>query len=326
MSGFSGDWLALREPADHAARDCRVQALVEATFAERDDVSILDLACGAGSNVRAQASRLPRRQRWRLVDHDEALLAAARAALVAWADRVDSDAPLVLLKADRRLEVSLEPIDLGLFDRAVLGDAPDLVTTAAFLDLVSATWIERFCDELERRRLPLYATLSYEGRERWKPAHLADEAMLEAFLRHQVRDKGFGPAAGPGAALLLQDALEKRGYAVERGASPWRLGRSDAGLIGALVDGSAQAVIETGLVPEATIEDWRAFRRGSTSCEIDHVDIFAQWQGATGSWTRVASTALAASTKPAPPGPSVIHRGGTGMSDRKRRTVLTPMV
>jgi hypothetical protein len=283
VSGFSADWLALREPADHAARDPRVQALVEATFAGLDEVSILDLACGAGSNVRAQAPRLPRRQRWRLVDHDEALLAAARAALVAWADRVDCEAPLVLRKGDQRLEISLEPIDLAVFDRDVLGDAPDLVTTAAFLDLVSATWIEQFCDELERRRLPLYATLSYAGRERWRPAHPADGAMLEAFLRHQMRDKGFGPAAGPRAALLLQDALGRRGYVIERGASPWRLGRSDAGLIRALVEGSAQAVLETALVPEAAVEDWRAFRRGSTSCEIDHVDIFAQPPGAAGS-------------------------------------------
>lgn len=283
MSGFSADWLALREPADHAARDPRVQALVEARFAGRDEMTILDLACGAGSNVRAQASRLPRRQRWRLVDHDETLLAAARAALVAWADRVDCDAPLVLRKADRRLEISLEPIDLAVFDRGVLGDAPDLVTTAAFLDLVSATWIGQFCDELERRRLPLYATLSYAGRERWRPAHPADEAMLEAFLRHQMRDKGFGPAAGPSAAHLLQRDLERRGYVVERGASPWRLGRSDAKLIGALVEGSARAVIETALVPEAVVEEWRAFRRGAASCEIDHVDIFAQPPGAAGS-------------------------------------------
>jgi hypothetical protein len=99
--------------------------------------------------------------------------------------------------------------------------------------------------------------------------------MLEAFHRHQARDKGFGPAAGPRSGAMLQAALERHGFEVQVGASPWRLGEGDAELIAALSEGAAEAVAQTGLVDAATIADWRAARRGASGCEIGHVDIFA---------------------------------------------------
>jgi hypothetical protein len=276
MSGFSTDWLRLREPADHAARNRKLLGLLEARFAGREHVTILDLACGAGSNLRGQALSLPSRQSWRLVDHDQELLDAAHAELIAWADQVDSLEPLTLLKADRRLEIDFLRSDLSRFDGRLLTPDLDLVTAAAFYDLVSAPWIEAFCATLAERSLPLYAVLSYDGVERWAPAHDADAALLTAFLSHQAHDKGFGPAAGPRAAALLRDVLERRGYVVETAPSPWRLGPSEQALIRELADGSATAVLETALVPAELVESWRASRRGATACEIGHVDLFAR--------------------------------------------------
>jgi len=276
MSGFSADWLRLREPADHVARNRKLLGLLEARFAGREHVTVLDLACGAGSNLRGQALFLPLRQRWRLVDYDQSLLDAAREALIAWADHVESLEPLTLLKADRRLKIKFLRSDLSRFDERLLTPDLDLVTAAAFFDLVSAPWIEAFCATLAERGLPLYKVLSYDGVERWAPAHNDDAAMLAAFLSHQARDKGFGPAAGPRAAILLRDALERRGYSMETGPSPWRLGPSERELIRELADGSANAVAETALVPTEVVESRRASRRAATACEIGHVDLFAR--------------------------------------------------
>ena len=75
MSGFSAEWLALREPADHAARSRDLLRAVAARFAAKAHVSIVDLGAGAGSNLRAIAPALAaERQSWTLVDHDPALL------------------------------------------------------------------------------------------------------------------------------------------------------------------------------------------------------------------------------------------------------------
>ena len=100
MTGFSADWLALREPADHRARDPATLTRVVAHLARLALPEIVDLGCGSGSNLRALAPRLGARQRWRLVDNDAALLDAAREALIRWADahRLDAGGGVTLEK------------------------------------------------------------------------------------------------------------------------------------------------------------------------------------------------------------------------------------
>ena len=277
MSGFAADWLALRETADLRARNAMVRAAAMAPFKHRSAVTIVDLGCGTGANLRALAMHLPAVQRWRLVDHDPALLAAARAALRLWADRSEERADgLVLDKSGRRIDVVFAPADLATGCDAVLAEPADLVTAAAFFDLVSQAWIEAFCDALARHALPLYAVLTYDGREEWSPPHPADAAMRAAFHSHQSRDKGFGPAAGPTAAASVQAALRREGYEAISGPSPWRLGADDAMLIAALADGAAAAVAETMLVASADCAAWRQARVAASACTIGHVDLFAR--------------------------------------------------
>jgi len=276
MRGFSAEWLDLREGADHAARNAALRDAVSLAFADRERLTIVDLACGAGSNLRGLAEYLPARQKWLLVDHDRALLGAARARLVGWADAAEGEDTLLLAKGARRIEVEFRTADLSAGAAGALEGEIDLVTSAAFFDLVSAQWLEGFAEQIAARRLPLYAILSYSGEERWTPPHAADADMLAAFHRHQARDKGFGPAAGPRAAGLLRDALERRRYIVETAPSPWRLGAGDGALIGALAEGSAAAVAETGEVSAQKIEDWRRARRAATGCEIGHWDVLAR--------------------------------------------------
>ncbi|MEL7014277.1 MAG: class I SAM-dependent methyltransferase, partial [Pseudomonadota bacterium] len=74
--GFDPEWLALREPADHAARDATL--LGRAVTAAGPAPVILDLACGTGSTLRAVAPHMQVHAVWRLVDNDLALLEHAR--------------------------------------------------------------------------------------------------------------------------------------------------------------------------------------------------------------------------------------------------------
>lgn len=276
MSGFSPDWLALREPADHRARH---PALLEALseHLRGREVEVVDLGCGTGSNLRAVAPRLGPVQHWRLVDHDPRLLAAARARLAAWADTAETPGEdLVLRVAGKRLRVSFHEADLARDPSAALGAAPDLVTAAALFDLVSPVWIETFSAAVAARRALFYTALTYDGVEHWEPPHPADAAMLQAFHAHQAGDKGFGPSAGPGASAALTAAFESRGYRVNAGASPWRLrAEAEAPLMRELAAGAASAVRETDLVPEPMIGEWLQSRRAATACSVGHIDLLA---------------------------------------------------
>jgi len=75
VSGFSAEWLKLREPYDLRARNAAVLDAVFNLLAGQPSVTLVDLACGTGSTFRALSPRIGARQTWRLVDNDLSLLA-----------------------------------------------------------------------------------------------------------------------------------------------------------------------------------------------------------------------------------------------------------
>jgi hypothetical protein len=274
---FSAEWLALREPVDHRSVSAKLRAEVAQAFTQSDSLRIVDMGCGSGSNLRGLAPVLPQNQHWTLVDWDAALLSHARQALSQWADSSSADdETLVLEKDGKHLRVNFLQADLARHVEHALDVGIDLVTAAAFFDLVSEDWIEAFAKAMAAHTLPLYTVLTYDGHERWSPAHPADPAMNAAFHVHQRSDKGFGPAAGPAAAAALVRAFAQNGYGVQRDSSPWNIMRADGALLADLARGAANAVRETGLVDKAEIDSWLSARVSAQTCMIGHEDVFAR--------------------------------------------------
>ncbi len=274
---FSPEWLALREPVDHRSVNAGLSAQVAQWFDGPDHISVMDLGCGAGSNLRGTYRLFGTSQHWTLIDYDPLLLDAARSRLIAWADEAQTAGEeLLLVKDDKRLMVDFRRADLNADLERVLDWRPDLVTAAALFDLVSPLWIARFVGALKARKLPLYTVLTYDGREVWGPPHPADAAMVAAFHAHQRSDKGFGPAAGPDACNVMAHAFTQQGYVVDTGDSPWRMDSADAKLVAALTGGIASAVRETGEVPEAEVASWLAAKSSAQRGLVGHLDLFAR--------------------------------------------------
>jgi hypothetical protein len=276
MSGFSSDWLLLREPADHGARSAELLGRLAGHFQGRESIGVFDLGTGTGSNLRATSPHLPPVQHWTLVDHDPALLGAACDAIAAWADSSRATANgIEVAKGKHSILVGLKRADLAAEPAAWGDSAPDLVTAAALFDLVSAAWIERFAAAVARTKAVFYTALTHSSIAAWSPAHPLDAAMAAAFESHFGSDKGFGPSAGSQATALLAQAFERAGYRVERRDSPWRLGNADRNLIAELAQGWADAVLETGKIPAADVAAWLAARRTSGTCIVGHEDLLA---------------------------------------------------
>lgn len=262
MSSFTADWLARREPYDLRARNPDVLRAVAGFVAALPSVSIVDLACGTGSTCRAITDHLPAHQRWRLVDNDLGLLLRAQ-----------------MGPFPTGVAVSTNPVDLLVDLEAALDGAVDMVTTSAFLDLVSAEWLERLCIETAARRLPVYAALSYDGHMDFTPADPLDGRIVAAFNIHQQSEKGFGLALGPSAAAAAVRSFEKVGYRVIEGASDWELGRTDD-LQLEVMAGCAAAAQETGELKAGEVAAWLRRRKtsaaeGRSSLRIGHLDFFA---------------------------------------------------
>ena len=247
--GFSADWLALREPADHAARD--VALLRAAIDAAGPHPTIVDVGCGTGSTIRALAPLLPEGVRWHLVDNDPGLLERAGAEVGAGA--------------------TLHCLDIQALDTLPLEEAT-LITASALLDIVSTQWLSELA---ARVRVPFYAALSYNGVMSWSPEDPRDAAVTAAFNAHQRGDKGFGNALGPDAATVARDIFTNAGFNVSMAESPWRLGPDHEDLQRELVAGIAGAAAETG---EADAPAWGEARMASAAsarCTIGHQDLLA---------------------------------------------------
>lgn len=296
MSGFSADWLQLREPFDRAARAAAAAALdlpgwTAAWRPSDGPLEVVDLGCGSGANLRELAPRLGGAQRWCLVDHDPALLAALPAALAAWAGAAghrfepqphgwrlasapDAARPFTV-------ELSARRVDLARDLAAVPFAAGGLVTGSALLDLVSADWLQALVARSRAARSALLFALNVDGRHVWDPADADDAALHAAFARHQRRDKGFGAALGAAAIAAASDLLEAAGYRVRCAASDWVIdGASDAGaaMRRAMVAGIAAAALEQDAALAATIAGWRARRLAQATTlrlRVGHQDLIA---------------------------------------------------
>lgn len=260
MSGFSAQWLTLREPYDRMARNGSVLDTLAAAFAGVSAIAVTDLGCGTGSTLRAIAPRLPARQNWRLVDNDKALLSMAQAAAPAGAG------------------ITTVALDLACdVEQAV--DACDLVATSALLDLVSAAWLDRLVGSLVRRSCPFYAALSYDGVVALMPEARHDADVIAAVNRHQRTDKGFGPALGPEAAQTVPERFRQAGFTVVEGRSDWSFSTDDRDIQLEMLTGWAGAAGEIG-VDCSILEEWLHERRHHVAAcrsqmRVGHIDFFA---------------------------------------------------
>lgn len=253
--GFAAEWLALREPADHQARDKSL--LKRAAEIAGPNPVILDLGCGTGSTVRALTPFLPEGTKWRLVDNDSDLLKVAG--------------------EEAGEKASLHLLDIGNLDELPL-DGVTLVTASALLDLVTEHWLTEF---LKRVSVPVYFALTYDGIMSWSPEDPRDSEITKSFNAHQQTDKGIGPALGPKASEVTVKILKDAGFEVMTADSPWILRPQQKTLQQELVSGIAQAATDVG---NSNAASWLAHRNSTsdTECRVGHKDILAipaGWQG-----------------------------------------------
>ncbi len=204
MSGFSADWLALRGPADDAARSrelarCFARAL-------KPGAKIVDLGAGTGAMGRWLKPFLPKRSAILSVDGDAALLTRAKAP---------------------RLRRSLG----GRLPRA------DAYVSTALIDLVSVAWLRKFLKAA--RGKPVLMCLAVDGRHEVTPSHASDEAIFAAFAAHQRSWKGLGQALGPHAPEALAKEARRLGWHVISVRSDWDL--KPGALLDATLDGIVDA-------------------------------------------------------------------------------------
>jgi SAM-dependent methyltransferase len=295
MGDFKPDWLAMREPADLAARSVRLTSLLADRLAEGpagpgDTVlRVLDIGTGSGANMRYLAERLPPHQSWLLVDRDPALLAALPSRVRSWGvARGFAVTPLpdgVLVSDDRmRCQARTQRLDLAA-DRAAcdadLFAGCGLVTASALLDLVSEEWLRSLAGRCHDAGAAVLFALTYDGRIHCSPPEPEDDTIRTLVNSHQRTDKGFGAAMGPTAPVSAARVFTDAGYDVQHDPSDWVLEPDARELQERLIEGWAAAATAIATGQESSIRSWSARRiahvaAGCSRLIVGHEDL-AGW-------------------------------------------------
>lgn len=264
------EWLALREPADAAARSPELVELLRAHLPTGSPLVVHDLGCGTGSMGRWLAGQLNGRQHWVLHDRDADLLAVA-------ANRPPG-------RASDGSPVSTETRrgDITRLDTLALSGA-GLVTASALLDVLTADELDRLVETCARVGCPVLITLSVSGRVDLTPSDPLDQRLTDAFNAHQRRTTPAGRLLGPDAVEAARRSLSRLGLEVQVRASPWRLGPDRAALAAEWFAGWLAAACEQEPELRGPAESYARRRlaqaaAGGLSVTVHHEDLVA-WPG-----------------------------------------------
>ncbi len=278
---FSAEWLALREPADLAARPAVLaEALSRSLLGgvkAGTRVRVVDLGTGTGANIRALVARLGCPQDWVAADVDLSLLDEALARTREWAAGRGWRAALESGRLQVRgpgieFAVSTAQFDLGnLGSRearvaAAADDPPPpfvgagLVTAAAILHLLAESQVVAGAAICRHAGAAALFALTYDGRIVFSPSEPEDAAVRDLVNAHQRTDKGFGIALGPDATAVAERAFIGVGYHVRVERSDWNLGPESHELQRQLLTGWASAGTEMAPARKSELDAWLARR------------------------------------------------------------------
>ena len=226
----SREWLALREPADAAAR---ARDLVEHLVRQLRPPShwvIHDLGCGTGAMGRWLAPLLAGPQHWVLHDRDADLLDVAAAE----APGPAADGAAATVEARQSDVARLSEDDLA---------GATLITASALLDLLTEDELARLLAACCGAGCPTLLTLSVVGRVELMPADPLDRRVAVAFDAHQRRMTERGHLLGPDAVAFAVKEIARWGTVLVR-PSAWRLGVTEAELAAEWFTGWLDAAYE----------------------------------------------------------------------------------
>jgi len=261
----STEWLALREPADAAARARDLAGHVARLLPEMGRWAIHDLGCGTGAMSRWLAPLLPGSQHWVMHDRDADLLEVAAADLPGPA----ADGAGVTVETRHSDITRLHASDLA---------GASLITASALLDMMSGDELAGLVAVCAGAACPVLLTLSVIGHVALIPEDPLDRRVGAAFNDHQRRATGRGRLLGPDAVAFAIEEFGRRGFEVLVRDTPWRLGPSYsdlaaewfAGWVGAACEQESELAAETGDYARQRLAQARA---GQLAVTVDHADL-----------------------------------------------------
>ena len=263
----SAHWLALREPADAAARSVELVQRLGRHLPASGRLVIHDLGGGSGAMGRWLAPRLPGRQHWVVHDRDADLLELA----LAHPPGPAADGAAVTFEVRRSDITRLAPGELA--------DA-NLVVASALLDMLTADELAAMLGACTASGCPVLLALTVVGRVALAPADPLDGRLTAAFNARQRRTTAAGRLLGPDAVEAAAEEFSRAGAEVLGRPSPWRLDAAHAELLAEWFGGWVEAACKQEPTLAGAAGAYRDRRlaqaaAGELTVTVEHADLLA---------------------------------------------------
>lgn len=258
-------WLALREPADAAARSEELAERLGRHLPTAGRLVVHDLGGGSGAMGRWLAPRLAGPQHWVVHDRDAGLLELA----IADPPGTASDGAAVTVETRRSDITRLAPGEPA---------GASLIAASALLDMLTADELAGMLGACTEIGSPLLIAMTVAGRVTLTPADPLDGPVAAAFNAHQRRRTTAGRLLGPDAVAAAVAELRGTGAEVLVRPSPWRLDAAHADLMAEWLGGWIAAACEQEPALAAEAGAYRDRRQaqaaaGELAVTVGHADL-----------------------------------------------------
>lgn len=279
-------WHDERFEFDCKARNEKVEQACFHHFFGKNEMTIVDLGSGTGSNCLYFFEKFPAKQNWIFIETEERISKYALKRLTREAESkgyfVNLEGDKLVLKKDER-EVHIEYITASFLDLVNLVNLNevDLVMASAVFDLISFPQFVAFGSVLLEKQLPLLTTLNY-AEMNFESDDPSDPFFIEKYESYMNRPQSFGKAMGKKCPRILVDFFQKQQANLEFGSSIWKLeGKPAKGMNNHLLNFMETATLEVMDEEDekALFEKWIENKRrmtdsGTLNTYVQYYDLF----------------------------------------------------
>jgi len=274
------DWLNERYEVDAAARNKELERIAFNHLAGHDELEIVDLGAGTGSNFRYYCGRVPaKKQKWTLIDQDPKLLEEAEGNIRQIFPSHSSNSELgelTIETSELKIQIQFKTTNIFEEDARIVEGNCHLILSNALFDLASEQQFRSLCQALPLDKSVFLTTMNYQSTD-FEPKDPSDQFFILHFHNHMSRQQKFGRSMGTDCVDFMTDVLQGFTQNFHSRVSIWRLNSSNKLLQLGIMD-FVQNAMEDMSLNDSRFHEWKKNRmdllnKSMQTMEVGHVDL-----------------------------------------------------
>lgn len=227
---FYADWLKHRYPYDSEARNKLLEANVLAYLAPKQQVTLVDVGAGTGSNALYLMDKIKGDQHWYFIEQNEEFQQFLTQRLQEYAsyhkyEFQSQDGIQQIISPKKQLSFQFIKGSLLDIQQLLPLKKVDIILANAVFDLFTKEQIQDFLSPLLSPAVACYFTLNYQSMG-YHPEEPFDLPYIHLYEQHMERPQQRGRATGKAASTCIEEILANT-HTIQKERSVWDIQQED---------------------------------------------------------------------------------------------------